>query len=206
MLQHTLDALLGVPGLENIVVTTHADHAKLFARLDACHDARVQSVDGADLRAGSVASGVAVVRAQAGDDAWVLVHDAARPLVSVQDIVKLIDAVLGSDSIGGLLATPVQDTLKKSNATSGSTGSVSRDGLWLAQTPQLFRAGQLGDAIDKAIGEHSLDAGTVITDEASVFEMLDHSPLLVAAENVNIKITTPQDFLLAEAILAMRSA
>ncbi len=204
VLQRTLDVLLRVPGVQKVFVATQPEHAGFYNKLDASSNPLVEAVRGYDLRVGSVASGVAAVRDQAGDDAWVLVHDAARPLVSVADICNLVNSVIDSDAVGGLLASPAKDTIKKADNGTRCVTTVPREGLWLAQTPQLFKAGQLADAIDSALDNQHGAVASAVTDEASVFELMGMQPLLVEAQSINLKITMPQDFLLAEAILSLR--
>jgi 2-C-methyl-D-erythritol 4-phosphate cytidylyltransferase len=148
----------------------------------------------------------------------VLVHDAARPLVSLSDIKRLTDAVYNSGAIGGLLAVPVQDTLKRAGEYGRIDATVSRERLWQAQTPQLFRAGQLYDALqtavraeaDGSLGQPGSQNGTRgvtrritrgITDESSAMENLGHSPLLVEALQPNLKVTRPADLRLAALLL-----
>lgn len=140
-------------------------------------------------------------------DDWVLVHDAARPGISQKLIHLLIDIVKTyPEHGGGILALPVSDTLKTDmksevKSLSHTTGGISRDGLWQAQTPQMFRLGDLRDALDKARLEH-----VMLTDEASAFERIGKHPFLVQGSVENLKITYEQDFLLMEKILKMNHA
>lgn len=201
VLQRSIETLLAVRGLQAVVVALPTADCPSFRQLDACGDPRVQRVTGAAERAGSVAAGVAAVRRQAGDDVWVLVHDAARPLVALADIHRLIETVLASGAVGGLLGRPVQDTLKRAASGPVSERTVSRDGLWQAETPQLFRAGDLGDALAAGLAAMADDRQVQITDEASALERLGRFPLLVEARSPNPKITRPADLLLAEALL-----
>lgn len=123
---------------------------------------------------------------------WVLVHDAARPGLPADALQRLIDACLHADR-GGLLAMPVADTVKKSDADAGSKPEVretiSRDHLWLAQTPQMFKAGPLLNALAQASAQ-----GVAVTDEASAMEACGHRPLLVQGSWRNAKVTLPDDF------------
>ncbi len=128
---------------------------------------------------------------------WVLVHDAARCLVAVDDVARLISACL-SDPVGGLLAQPLADTLKQADAQGRVAATPSRADKWLAQTPQMFRAGALLAAYEQA--------GDAATDEASAMEAAGFAPLLVASQSPNFKITWPFDFALARAVLAERAA
>lgn len=137
-------------------------------------------------------------------DDWVLVHDAARPGLPEDALTRLIDACLLHDE-GGLLAEPVADTVKRANEVQAPgwparvEASVSRDALWLAQTPQMFRAGPLQAALEAA------GSGAAITDEASAMELAGHRPLLVPGSMRNFKVTWPEDFGLMEDLLACRA-
>ena len=130
---------------------------------------------------------------------WVLVHDAARPGLPANALTRLIDACLDKNE-GGLLAEPVADTVKRAGADAADSArvdaSVAREGLWLAQTPQMFRAGALLAALEAA--------GTAdgITDEASAMERSGYRPLLVRGSMRNFKVTWPEDFELMEQLLA----
>ena len=194
MLQRTLERLLDVPDLLGIVVVL-AEGDELWPTLSVSRDERIHTTIGGACRADSVAAGLVEVRARAGDDAWVLVHDAARPVVSLKDIQRLLDAVINSGAVGGLLAAPVQDTVKQADEHCLVETTVPRTGLWLAQTPQLFKAGELAEALSAA---PSRDA---ITDESSAMELQGHDPLLVEALDFNPKITRPMDLSLVEAFL-----
>jgi 2-C-methyl-D-erythritol 4-phosphate cytidylyltransferase len=129
---------------------------------------------------------------------WVLVHDAARPGLTVELIVRLIVAV-SNDPVGGLLALPVADTIKRSNAEDRALETVPRERLWAAQTPQMFRVAVLVQALQAAQAQ-----GLSITDESSAMEAQGLSPLLVAGSAQNFKITYPEDFSLAQAVLESR--
>ena len=131
----------------------------------------------------------------AADADWVLVHDAARCLVQPAWIDRLIDACL-PDAVGGLLAHPVPDTLKL-GAQGRVVETADRSHQWLAQTPQMFRIGMLRQAL--------LAAGAQVTDESSAMEAIGHSPLLVRGSALNFKVTHPEDFVLAQALLAGRA-
>lgn len=124
------------------------------------------------------------------DDTWVLVHDAARPGLPAAALARLIDACL-ADPVGGLLALPVADTVKGGDERVERT--LDRNGLWLAQTPQMFRAGALRDALTAAAVN-----GVAVTDEASALEAAGYAPLLVPGAMRNFKVTWPDDFELME--------
>jgi 2-C-methyl-D-erythritol 4-phosphate cytidylyltransferase len=196
MLEHAVDALLAAPDLEQVLVVVAPDdvaHRQLprRARLDFA------SVGGTT-RAASVRNGLKVLRAmqRIEDDDWVLVHDAARPCLAREELMHLIDTV-ATDDVGGLLALPVADTLKRS-VDSRVAQTVDRDGLWRAATPQMFRAGLLARALDEAKGGTGAEA---VTDESAAIEGLQLHPRLVEGQATNIKVTVPSDWPLAEAIL-----
>jgi 2-C-methyl-D-erythritol 4-phosphate cytidylyltransferase len=147
---------------------------------------------GGETRAQSVLNGLEALSADTTDDTWVLVHDAARPCLPREALARLIDAVQ-LDAVGGLLAVPVADTLKRADVDGRVAITEPRAGLWQAQTPQMFPYGLLKRAL--------LAAGADITDEASAIEKLGLSPLLVEADSRNLKITRPRDLQLASLIL-----
>jgi 2-C-methyl-D-erythritol 4-phosphate cytidylyltransferase len=193
MVLHTLDALARVQRLRQtlVVLAPQDDQFSLHVPTSAAWVAKV----GGASRAQSVANGLAHLldRGAKADD-WVLVHDAARCLVQPAWIDALIDTCI-NDSIGGLLALPLADTLK-AEAAGRVSATVDRARKWAAQTPQMFRIGLLQEAL--------AHAGDAVTDEASAIEALGHAPLLVPCSMENFKITWPADFALAERLLTTR--
>jgi 2-C-methyl-D-erythritol 4-phosphate cytidylyltransferase len=150
---------------------------------------------GGHTRASSVIQGLQALRGLgAADQDWVLVHDAARCLVQAQQIDALLDACL-DDPVGGLLAVPLADTLKVAQ-DGRAVSTVARSDKWQAQTPQMFRLGPLLQALQAA--------GDAVTDEASAMELQGLHPRLVAASGHNFKVTYPEDFALAQAVLEAR--
>lgn len=145
----------------------------------------------------SVRNGLDAVCADAAFDDWVLVHDAARPGLSVELVDRLI-AEVGEDPFGGLLAVPVADTLKRADAGNRVLRTEPRDGLWQAQTPQMFRYGLLQRAL-------SLLGGAGVTDEAQAVEQMGFQAKLVAGDITNFKVTYPRDIKLAEMILGSKA-
>ncbi|TFY99371.1 2-C-methyl-D-erythritol 4-phosphate cytidylyltransferase [Ramlibacter henchirensis] len=191
LVQHTLEAFTRVKRIASVLVVV----APGDERMPAGDGYRVVACGGAT-RAASVANGLAELRAQgAKEDDWVLVHDAARCLVTPQQIDRLIDACL-TDDVGGLLAQPLADTLKQEEAGRVAQ-TLSREKKWLAQTPQMFRLALL----QKALRE----AADGVTDEASAIEAIGLKPLLVPGSAQNFKVTWPEDFALAEAVLRSRT-
>jgi 2-C-methyl-D-erythritol 4-phosphate cytidylyltransferase len=159
-------------------------------------DPRVHRCLGGDSRAASVANALAAL--PAADDDWVLVHDAARPCLPLPDLERLIDRVLDT-GVGALLAQPVSDTLKRGDAAGRVSGTVPRDNLWRAQTPQMFRVGELSRALAAAAA-----SGAAVTDEASAMEAAGHPVQLVEGPACNLKITYGDDLPIAAAWLAGR--
>ncbi len=146
---------------------------------------------GGETRAATVLNGLSAMQ-EVGDDEWVLVHDAARPGLTDELLNRLLDS-LQDDEVGGLLAIPLADTLKRADGQRRVARTESRESLWLAQTPQMFRYGLLKKALQQS--------GATPTDEAQAIEALGLQPKLVLGELRNLKITYPQDLALAEAIL-----
>ena len=195
LVHHTLAAFQAVSRMERVlVVVSPSDH---FLRLD---DPRLQLARcGGASRAQSVFNGLRVLLetgAHAQD--WVLVHDAARCLITPAQIDALIDAC-AEDAVGGLLALKLPDTLK-SEAAGRVAATVDRSDKWLAQTPQMFRIGALQAALSARAGADFEG----ITDEASAMELAGQAPRLVPGSAQNFKVTYPEDFALAEAILRAR--
>lgn len=192
MVWHTLSAFAGVKRIaRTLVVVAPGDG---FFERNPTTSALVVGCGGAS-RAESVTNGLRELRrAGATDDDWVLVHDAARCLITPELVDRLIDAC-AEDAVGGLLAHPLADTLKTEQG--GRVAStLKRDDKWLAQTPQMFRLGMLRQALE--------GAGAEVTDEAGAIEAMGLKPLLVPAGAQNFKVTYPEDFAMAEAVLRGR--
>jgi 2-C-methyl-D-erythritol 4-phosphate cytidylyltransferase len=195
LVQHTLAAFAGVARLAGtLVVVAHGDGFEAGGGLPGPLFTLVPC--GGATRAETVANGLQALQARgAAPDDWVLVHDAARCMVTPVLVDALIDACV-DDPVGGLLAQPVADTLKTASAEGRVAGTLDRRGRWLAQTPQMFRLGPLAQALRHA--------GAAVTDEAGAMEALGQQPLLVPGSAQNFKVTWPEDFALAEAVLAAR--
>ncbi len=191
ILEHTIHRLRQVPELGPVWLAI-AKEDPYFATTSLSASPYIHRVLGGSERADSVLAGLMAIDAQ--HYPWVLVHDAARPLVQVADIQKLIKRCLDS-GCGGILATPVRDTMKRSMGAAENTQvlhTVERKDLWHALTPQLFPTAQLKDILQKA-----LQSGAAITDEASALEWAGLPVLLVSGRADNIKITQSEDLLLA---------
>lgn len=161
---------------------------------------------GGATRADTVAQGLAELRARgARDEDWVLVHDAARCLITPAQIDALMVAC-ADDPVGGLLALPLPDTLKQAGVDRENArvqATLDRADKWLAQTPQMFRLGLLAQALVQAQHQSS-QGGAAVTDEASAIEAQGLAPRLVPGSAQNFKVTYPEDFALAEAVLQAR--
>jgi 2-C-methyl-D-erythritol 4-phosphate cytidylyltransferase len=195
MVAHTLAAFAAAPRICKTAVVIAADDA-LFAKHVKLPNATffVASRAG-NTRAITVLNGLNVLLEQgAGLQDWVLVHDAARCLITPEQIYAVIDACL-PDDVGGLMACKLADTLKQEVAGRVSD-TIYRGDKWLAQTPQMFRIGPLRDALQMV--------GDDVTDESSAMEALGLSPKLIAGSAQNFKVTYAQDFALAEAVLRSR--
>ncbi len=194
VLHHTLAVLAAEPRIDLIVVVIAADDPYFDQYQWPCHKLLVLRCGG-DSRALTVRQGLAELLQQQllADQDWLLVHDAARCCLSAAALSRLIQYLHGHP-IGGLLALPVADTLKRANVEHDVVATVDRTALWQAQTPQMFRARLLSDAL--ALGDLNQ-----VTDEASAIEALGLQPKLVLGEASNFKLTLKQDRILAEAVL-----
>jgi 2-C-methyl-D-erythritol 4-phosphate cytidylyltransferase len=190
MLRHTIDAFLSSPLISHVYIVVSAGDPYIDTLVPASGVTVLRC--GGDSRMASVQNGLRQLGELLGNTDWVLVHDAARPGLNAALIEKLINTV-GGNAVGGLLALPVVDTVKRAGA---AVSTVARDGLWLAQTPQMFRYRLLCDALAAAT-----DA-SVITDDASAVEAMGCSPMLVEGHPRNLKVTLPADIRIAEMYLA----
>jgi len=157
---------------------------------------KVTTTIGGGERSNSVRNGLAALAGQAADDDWVLVHDAARPCVSRQDVDRLLDRVQ-KHAVGGILAAPAADTLKRAGENKEIIQTIDRTSLWRALTPQMFRYARLCEALDRAHRD-----GRTPTDEAQALEWIGERPLVVEGSTTNLKITSADDLVIAVALLA----
>lgn len=195
LVAHTISALLAVPRLARVMVVLAPDD-EYWDSFSWPEDPRLQVLRcGGESRAASVAAGLELLTGDLAPDDWILVHDAARACIAPGDVDRMIDQ-LACDPVGGLLAVPVADTIKRSDPDGRVEVTIARDGLWQAQTPQMFRFGLLRRAL----------AGTEgVTDEAGAIEAMGLKPALIQGEASNFKVTFAQDLALAEQILLARS-
>jgi 2-C-methyl-D-erythritol 4-phosphate cytidylyltransferase len=191
---HTLERLCAHPRIRGVLVGVSQDDQNwplLAAELRRLPKF-LGTCPGGETRAGTVLNGLKELMKHAKPDDWVLVHDAVRPCVRQGDIDKLI-ATVSKGGEGGLLAFPVSDTVKRVDNAGRVMETVTREGLWRAATPQMFRINALAQALEQA-----MKAGKEITDEASAMEAAGGQPLVVACHTDNIKITLADDLALAE--------
>lgn len=199
ILEYTLECFCSHPGITGVVVAvaTADDH---WHNLAVASHAKVTTAAGGAERFNSVLNGLRHLQQQADAEDWVLVHDAVRPCLHHDDIDRLLTE-LGEHPVGGLLALPVRDTMKRVNDDGEVTETVDRSGLWHALTPQMFRLAMLEQAIARAV-----DGEQMITDEAQAMELCGYRPVVVQGRADNIKITHKGDLPLAELYLAGRGS
>ncbi|MEQ8230770.1 MAG: 2-C-methyl-D-erythritol 4-phosphate cytidylyltransferase [Gammaproteobacteria bacterium] len=198
VLEQTLLRIAGHVAVAQVAIAISPDDDR-FAALAPRLPAACRVVTGGAERCHSVLAGLDAFAAVAGDTDWALVHDAARPCVRGADIDRMLEDLAGH-AVGGILAVPVRDTLKRCDGDGNIAATVDRSNLWHALTPQMFRFGTLRRALRDA-----LDAGLVVTDEAQAIEHGGLVPRVVAGHADNIKITHPADLALAEQILAAQA-
>ena len=197
LIHHALAVLCAAPAIDAVYVVLSVDDAEWSRHDWSALGPKLRPLFcGGATRADSVLGGLRAIASEAAAGDWVLVHDAARPCLPDELLGKLLD-VAAADPVGGLLAVPVADTLKRAAAEPASgtraEATVPRAGLWQAQTPQMFRHGTLVQALRAA--------GSDMTDEASAIEQLGLQPRLVESDSRNLKVTYPQDLELAGLIL-----
>lgn len=184
MLWYALQAFEHHPCIERVyVVLSPADSWWAGHDWSGLHKLSVLRCGGTT-RAQSVLNGLKAIKTEVAADDWVLVHDAARPCLSAALLDRLLIA-LADDPVGGILAVPVTDTLKRVGADGRIVKTVSRTGIWAAQTPQMFRYGLLLQALEQAKAE--------VTDEACAVEALGFAPRPVESDRSNLKVTFPDD-------------
>ena len=189
IIEHSLACFLDHPQLLGVVVSLALDDP-YWPHLACAAEPRLQRAEGGRERADSVLNGLLrLSELGARDDDWVLVHDAARPNLARSDLDLLL-AELAADPVGGLLAVPARDTLKRAGPDGRVRETVDRATIWQAYTPQMFRLGELQRALADA-----LLAGVAITDEASAMEWAGHAPRLIEGRADNLKVTRPEDLL-----------
>ncbi|MEG9498983.1 2-C-methyl-D-erythritol 4-phosphate cytidylyltransferase [Mannheimia indoligenes] len=185
ILEHTVSLFLGHPKIAKVIVAVAKDDP-FYTEIALLKSPQIQIVFGGETRADSVFNALNTIE---DENAWALVHDAARPCLKRSDLDKLLQI---EDEQGGILATPAIDTMKRANG-SQILHTEDRSTLWHALTPQFFPAKKLKTALETAFSKRQ-----IVTDEASAMELSGYQPQLVAGRSDNIKITRPEDLALAE--------
>ena len=197
VIEHTLERLLELQDAQIVVAVSQADI--LWQQIPVFQSPRIQTTLGGDERADSVRMALETLQGRAEQDDWVLVHDVARPCVRVQDIQNLM-TTLTSHKVGGILATPISDTVKRIVKQAAHQSDIDstedRSQLWAAQTPQMFRYGLLLESLQTAVQQQYQP-----TDESAAIEQLGYTPSVVEGSRDNIKITRLEDMAIAEAIM-----
>ena len=196
VIRHTLERLLAVSAITKVVVVLHPqdEHWHLLG-MERENDSRVSTCIGGDERYQSVLNGLNHIFTEAKSEDWVLVHDAVRPCVRVEDIQKLIDS-LDKHDVGGLIGSSIDNTLKQIDSGDNIVATIARSSYRNALTPQMFRFEMLRNAIEDLISNSE-----TVTDESAAMERMGHTPLMVMGNKDNIKITHESDLILAAAIL-----
>lgn len=198
VLEHALNTLFGCARISGIFLALSPDDSHWPALEARYAHHNLVCVAGGRERCHSVLHALTQLAAQANDADWVLVHDAARPCLRAEDVDLLIDTLAPAGD-GGLLGVTVSDTMKRTRPNGQITETVDRVHLWHAQTPQMFRLGQLRNALAQALAQDIL-----VTDEAAAMELAGYHPRVVRGHADNIKITVPEDLALAEFYLGQR--
>lgn len=194
LIHHTLSVFTSHPRIDRIFVVLSPGDIEWMPPVGT--DKLTVLCCGGATRAETVLNGLEAMADVVDAQDWVLVHDAARPCLSQLLLDRLLDQ-LAQDPVGGLLAVPVADTLKRADAAGRVACTESREGLWRAQTPQMFRHGMLRSAL-QAMGT------ATPTDEAQAIEFIGHAPSLVPGDAHNLKVTYPEDLQMAEMILGCK--
>lgn len=186
ILEHTINCFINRDEIEAVVVAiSKAD--EYWPDLAISKHEKIITAPGGDERYQSVFNGLQGLKNKADDNDWVLVHDAARPCLNQSAIDRLM-IELRTHDVGGILAMPCRDTMKRANESSEIVDTVERESLWHAQTPQMFKFGKLFTAIEKIVNEN-----IIVTDESMAMELAGYKPLLVEGHQENIKITHKDD-------------
>ncbi|HKK15319.1 MAG TPA: 2-C-methyl-D-erythritol 4-phosphate cytidylyltransferase [Gammaproteobacteria bacterium] len=195
LIEYSLNAFCRHNRISGVIVAL-SDDDNYWPQLPVARHEKITTTPGGKERCHSVLNCLEVLGGIAASDDWVLVHDAARPCLCGEDISLLIDR-LCTDPVGGLLALPVRDTMKRASGDYRVTETVNRKGLWHALTPQMFRLQALVEALHAALEKQQL-----VTDESQAMELSGHHPQLIQGNPHNIKVTHKDDLSLAEMYLA----
>jgi 2-C-methyl-D-erythritol 4-phosphate cytidylyltransferase len=198
VLAHVLHRFAQLPQVAALVVALHPED-RYWHSLNKPAHLKLHTVAGGAERCHSVYNALIALADRADDQDWVLVHDAARPCIRMADVSRLLRDI-DRHPVGGLLALPLTDTVKRADTAAGVEATLDRSLLWRAQTPQIFRYGPLKTALQRAMAENRM-----VTDESQAMELAGYRPLLVAGSADNIKITDMQDMKLAELYLQLQA-
>ncbi len=190
VIEQTLHLLLGHSRIDGVYLALSVDDTRWGETATAANP-KITRVDGGAERCHSVLNALKLLQETASPEDWVLVHDAARPCLRSEDLDLLMDS-LSEHPVGGLLGVPVRDTMKRTDGETAITETVTRQDLWHAYTPQMFRLGMLFQALQNAI-----DKGQTVTDDASAIELAGMHPQMIEGHDDNIKITRQEDLALA---------
>ncbi len=199
VIEHSLERLCVHPLIAGVFVVV-APHDPWWKEINVATTSPPRRVEGGAERCHSVLHGLEALAAEAHEQDWVLIHDAARPCIHPADVNRLI-LELSDHAVGGLLGRPVRDTMKRTNAHGDVVDTLSREGLWHALTPQMFRVGALTQALRDVI-----DSGRLVTDEAQAMELAGAKPRVIEGRSDNIKITWPEDMALADLFIRRQAA
>ncbi len=194
VIEHVLARFVDHPWIAGTLVVLDPSDDRWEGTSYAGHP-RVHRAEGGAERCHSVLNGLDALAALASSDVWVLVHDAARPCLRPADLERMLET-LADDPVGGILAVPVRDTMKRADGSGRIGATVDREALWHALTPQMFRLGVLREALSAVVG-----AGDLVTDEAEAVERMGRAPRLVEGHADNLKVTRPEDLSLARFFL-----
>ena len=195
ILEHSLSKFLQHSSIDKVVVALDPNDNH-WAKLNVAKHPKIITVEGGESRAESVLNGLQAIHQHDGGNDWVMVHDAARPCLDSASIDALIQGAKDSEH-GAILAVPSVDTVKLANSSQRIDKTLNRERIWLAQTPQYFSVARLTKAIDSGLKQ-----GLLITDEASAIEAQGQQPALVIGSRKNIKVTEPEDMMLASVWLS----
>lgn len=196
VIKHSIETLFSLEKLQGVVVSIAVeDRWWPEVEFDDHWADRIMIAEGGEERSDSVLNALNLLSEKASDDDWVLVHDAARPCLREADLGGMVNK-LWNHTVGGILAAPLSDTIKRSDINRGIVETVDRSGLWRALTPQMFRLGMLRSAL-----KQSMEDGISVTDDSQAIEHLGFQPEIVEGDAENMKITHPGDILLAEEIM-----
>ena len=195
IIEHTVEKFTSRNDLQGILVAL-SNSDQHWSTLELSKNNKITTVTGGEERYKSVYNALCSLKNKAGDDDWILVHDAVRPCITTSEIDQFIADLDHLNGIGGILALPCFETMKKANTNHEIEETIDRKFIWHAQTPQMFRYKKLFLAIEKIMNENIF-----ITDEAMAMELAGYKPILIQGTHSNIKITDQNDLKYLESFL-----